>query len=180
MREARWFAVALPAMAFALLTPSRAKAAVVVVAGTPEHEDSGVVVGGLHPGAQLEINGGSGFSDAYNIGFGGRLGFTMESGLYLGGNVEHFVGRDVAGSPHTTFVGGEVGLKLFPSYRWELRPYGFAGAEIPSNGTSQLAIAPGLVAAYHFGQGFVDVDGRYLATPNPTGFMLLGGGGIAF
>jgi hypothetical protein len=38
----------------------------------------------------------------------------------------------------------------------------------------------GAVAAYHFGQGFIDIDGRYLVTPNPPTFMLLGGAGIAF
>jgi hypothetical protein len=90
------------------------------------------------------------------------------------------VGNDVIGSPHNTLLGGEVGLKLFPHYKWELRPYGFAGTEIPSMGPSQVAVAPGFLAAYHFGQGFVDVDGRYLITPNPTTFMLLGGGGFAF
>jgi hypothetical protein len=168
----------LPVVGCAALASSPATAAVVVVAGTPEQEH--VVVGGIHPGAQLEINGGSGFSDTYNVGFGGRLGYTMDSGLYLGGNVEHFVGKDAIGAPHNTLLGGEVGLKLFPHYKWELRPYGFAGAEIPSNGTTQLAVAPGLVAAYHFGQGFVDVDARYLVTPSPQTFMVLGGGGIAF
>jgi hypothetical protein len=179
MRATHLLSAAFAAIASATLLSSPAKAAVLVVAGTPESEQP-EIVGRLHPGVQVELNGGSGFSDVYNVGFGGRLGYTMASGLYLGGNVEHFVGRDVAGTPHNTLLGGEVGLKLFPHYKWELRPYGFAGAEIPSNGTTQLAVAPGFLAAYHFGQGFVDVDARYLATPNPTTFMVLGGGGIAF
>jgi hypothetical protein len=178
MRGTHPFAAALLAIACAALVSSSARAAVVAIAGTPEQER--VVVGGLHPGAQMEISGGSGFSDTYNVGFGGRLGYAMESGLYLGGNLEHFVGRDVVGNPQNTLLGGEAGLKLFPNYKWELRPYGFLGAEIPSNGPTQLAIAPGFVAAYHFGRGFVDVDARCLATPSPQSLMVLGGGGIAF
>jgi hypothetical protein len=98
----------------------------------------------------------------------------------IGASLEHFSGRDVVGTPHNTLVGGELGLKVFPAYHLELRPYGFVGAEVPSNVSTQLAVAPGVLAAYHFGAGFVDVDGRYLATPNPTAFMLLGGAGIAF
>jgi hypothetical protein len=147
------------------------------VAGTPEHE--GVVVGeGIHPGAQIEGNIGSGFSNVYNVGFGARLGITTGPGIYLGGNLEHFIGRE--GTPHSTFLGGEAGLKIFPTYRLEIRPYVFGGAEIPSNGNTQLAVAPGLVAAYHFGSAFIDVDARYLATPNPPTFMLLGGAGLGF
>jgi hypothetical protein len=172
-------ALALPAVAGAVLISNDAQAAVVVVAGTPERE--GVVVGtGIHPGPQIEGNFGSGFSDTLNVGFGARLGFTTPLGMYLGGSLDYFLGRDVVGSPHTTFAGGELGLKVFPTYHFELRPYGFLGADIPSNAGTQLAVAPGVVAAYHFGQGFIDVDGRYLVTPNPMTFMLLGGAGIAF
>jgi hypothetical protein len=181
MRRIVGLGLAAGGVVCALSIPRAADAAVLVVAGTPEREQAGVVVGsGIHPGTQLEGNFGSGFSDTYNIGFGGRLGFTTSSGIYLGGNVEHFVGRDVIGAPHTTFFGGEAGLKLFPTYRLELRPYGFLGADIPSNGTTQLAFHPGLVAAYHFGQGFIDVDGRFFATPGPTTFAVLGGAGLAF
>ena len=180
MQRTHRFAFALPALAGALLVFSgAARAAELVVAGTPEHE--GVVVGtGIHHGVQIEGNVGSGFSDLYSVGFGGRLGYTMGPGIYLGGNLEHFIGRDAIGSPHNTFAGGEAGLKIFPTYRLEVRPYGFVGAEIPSNGNTQLAVAPGVVAAYHFGQAFVDVDARYVVTPNPQTFMLLGGAGLGF
>jgi hypothetical protein len=169
------------ALGCTMLASSAAHAAVVVVApGTPETEQGVVVGSGIHPGTQVEAHAGSGFGDLYNLGIGGRLGYTTSQGIYLGGAVDHFIGRDVIGSPHNTLAGGEAGLKIFPNYRWELRPYGFVGADIPSNGSTQLAIAPGLVGAYHFGQGFVDLDGRVLLTPGPTTFMLFGGGGIGF
>jgi len=179
MRRTHAFALALPTLTCAVLASGAARGAELVVAGTPEHE--GVVVGtGIHPGVQIEGNIGSGFSDLYNVGFGGRLGYTTGPGIYLGGNAEHFIGRDAIGSPHNTLLGGEAGLKIFPTYRLEVRPYAFAGAEIPSNGSTQLAVAPGVVAAYHFGQAFIDVDGRYLVTPSPETFMLLGGAGLGF
>jgi hypothetical protein len=179
MRRTHRVALVLPAVAGALLISSSARAAELAVAGTPEHE--GVVVGkGIRPGLQLEANAGSGFSDLWNLGAGGRLGFTTGPGVYLGANADHFVGRDVLGSPHSTFVGGEAGLKIFPLYRLETRPYGFVGAEIPSNGSNRLAIAPGVVIAYHFGRAFIDVDGRYLVEPPPQTFMLMGGVGAGF
>ena len=179
MRKTHLVALAHLAVAGGLLVPGAARAAELVVAGTPEHE--GVVVGkGIHHGLQLEGNVGSGFSDLYNVGFGGRLGYTVGPGIYLGANAEHFIGRDVIGSPHNTFVGGEAGLKIFPTYRLEARPYAFVGAEIPSNGSNQLAVAPGAVVAYHFGRAFIDLDARYLVRPEPQTFMLLGGVGAGF
>jgi hypothetical protein len=171
--------IALPILALSMLTARASNAAVVVVAGTPERE--GPAVGtGIHPGAQLEAHFGSGFSDTYNVGFGARLGFTSDAGIYLGGNLEHTIGRDVVRTPQNTLVAGELGIKLFPSYRIEVRPYGLAGAQIPSNAGTQLAVAPGVVAAYHFGAAFIDVDARYLVTPNPSTFMLMGGAGLGF
>lgn len=179
MRSTQRVALFLPALAAALLVSGGARAAEVVVAGTPEHE--GVVVGnGIHHGLQIEGNVGSGFSSLYNVGFGGRLGYTVGPGIYLGANAEHFIGTDTLGAPHNTFVGGEAGLKIFPTYRLEARPYAFVGAEIPSNGDKQLAVAPGAVVAYHFGRAFFDVDARYLLRPDPQTFMLLGGVGAGF
>lgn len=180
MQTIHRFVLVLAGCACPLLVASGAHAARLVVAGTPEQEQGIVVGSGVHPGIQAEVNGGSGFSDLYNFGFGGRLGFTTRQGIYLGANADHFVGDSAAGYPHNTLVGGEAGLKIFPHYRWEVRPYAFAGAEIPSTGGKSFALAPGVVGAYHFGRGFVDVDGRYLVTPNPPTFMLLGGAGLAF
>lgn len=180
MQTIHRLAFVLAACACPLLASSVARAAKVVVAGEPERERGATVGHGVQPGLQIEGNGGSGFTDQYNVGFGGRLGYTTRQGIYLGADAEHFVGRESAGYPHTTFLGGEAGLKLFPSYRWELRPYGFVGAELPSTGGKQLAVAPGLVGAYHFGRAFIDVDGRYMVTPNPPTFMLMGGAGLGF
>jgi hypothetical protein len=179
-RSAAIAAAALPAFACVALASNRAQAATVTVSGTPQNETTNVVIGsGIQPGAQVEGNVGSGFSDTYNIGFGARLGFTTSQGIYLGGNLEHYIGKDVAGSPHNTFLGGEAGLKIFPTYRLEVRPYAFLGAQIPSNAPTSLAFAPGIVGAYHFGSAFVDVDARYIVTPESM-FTLTGGIGVGF
>jgi hypothetical protein len=179
MRKGQLSVLALPVLAGALLV-SRSSQAATVVAGMPERE--GPALGtGIAPGAQLEGHVGTGFNDVYNVGFGARLGFTTDAGIYLGGNLEHFIGSGLpGGTPHNTLVAGELGMKLYPTYRLELRPYGLAGALIPANVNTQLAVAPGLVAAYHFGAAFVDVDGRYVVTPGPQTFMLIGGAGIGF
>jgi hypothetical protein len=180
MRRGRQLVLALPALAGAMLLARSSGAAVVVAAaGTPEHEGPAIGMG-IHPGAQLEGHVGTGFSDVYNVGVGARLGFTTDAGIYLGGNLEHFIGSNTIGTPHNTLVAGELGIKLYPTYRLELRPYGLAGAEIPSNGGTSVAVAPGLVAAYHFGSAFVDVDGRYVVNPAPQTFMLIGGVGLGF
>src|SRR5262249_31987845 len=125
------------------------------VAGVPERE---TLIGHLHPGPEVEGYFGSGFTNPYNYGAGARLGYTTNQGIYLGGAVEHFVGQELAGNPHITYAGGETGLKLFPTSRLEIRPYGFVGAAFPGSGSPQLAMHPGVIGAYHFGRGFIDVD----------------------
>lgn len=133
-------------------------------------------------GAQVEANVGTGFSDRYNVGVGARLGFTTDLGLYLGGDIEHFIARDSAGPSHVTFIGAELGMKFFPTLdqRLEIRPYGFAGGAIDPSGNSQLAIHPGVVAAYRFGGAFVSLDGRLLALPGPASVAMMFGAGVVF
>jgi hypothetical protein len=142
------------------------------VAGVPEHR--------IHPGPEVDAGVGMGFSDQHSLNFGGRVGYTTSPGIYMGADLQHYIGRVSAGSPHLTLVGGDVGLKLFPTQNLEIRPYGFAGVAIPGSGSAKLALDPGILAAYHFGRAFVDVDARYLATPGPTGPIVTGGGGVSF
>lgn len=181
MRKSVLWLAGAGAIGCAIFASSAAKADVVVIGGTPRTEEGGVVLGrGIAPGPQAEGNIGTGFG-TYGLGYGGRLGYTMDNGVYLGGAVEHFQGGDVPGaSGPITFVGGELGLKIFPTYRFEVRPYGFAGAALPSGGGSAFALQPGILGAYHFGRAFVDVDARYFVTPAPTAFAIMGGAGLSF
>lgn len=181
MSKAAVLFVAGGVVASAVLISTAAKADVVIVGGTPRVEERGVVVGRhIAPGPQAEGNIGTGFG-TYGFGYGARLGYTLDNGVYLGGAVEHFNGGDIPGaSPPVTFLGGEVGIKIFPSYRFEVRPYGFLGAELPAGGGSAFAFQPGVVGAYHFGRAFVDVDARYFATPGPSAVAIMGGAGLSF
>jgi hypothetical protein len=163
---------ALSAVASVALTASAAQAAV----GEPEEHHA--VVGDVQPGTTVEGHAGYGFDPAYDVGFGGRLGYTLRQGIYLGGDATHFVGAQ--GAPEQTLVGGDAGLKIFPAQHLEFRPYGFAGAAIPSVGKKAFAFAPGVVAAYHFGRAFVDADAQYMVTPAPNVFQLMGGAGVGF
>ena len=47
----------------------------------------------------------------YGLGAGGRLGYSFPSGVYAGGAFTYFTGN-------ASFVGGELGYKFFPGYRW--------------------------------------------------------------
>ncbi|HEX8790324.1 MAG TPA: hypothetical protein VF765_05180 [Polyangiaceae bacterium] len=163
---------ALSAAASVALAANAAHAAV----GQPEEHHA--VVGNVEPGPTIEAHGAYSFDPTYGMGFGGRLGYTLRQGIYLGGAVNHFVGA--AGAPEQTLLGGDVGLKIFPTENLEIRPYGFAGDAISSAGNKGLAVAPGGLVAYHFGPLFVDADARYMVTPAPKVFLLMGGAGLGF
>ena len=62
----------------------------------------------------VELGGYAGVG--YGVGVGGRVGGTFEPGVYLGGAFTFYSGN-------ASFVGGELGYKFWPGYRWELRPY---------------------------------------------------------
>ena len=146
------------------------------------------IVEGLQASAQL----GSGFTDPYGLGIGGRIGYTFFHGVYLGGSVSHYFGRTVdtfAGSrtEGATFLGGEVGYELYPTYRWEVRPYVFLGPSwmttvgpFGSTTSTALAFQPGLLTAYHFGNVFVSAEGKVHVTPEPIALAVFGGVGLGF
>ncbi len=131
----------------------------------------------VHSGPEISAFVGGG----YGLGVGGRLGHTFPVGLYVGGAFTFYTG-DAA------LLGGEVGFKFFPSRRWELRPYLFAGPAFIRTGEGRfardsnqtvLAIQPGFIGAYHFGDLFVYGDARAYAEPGPQGLALFGGLGVS-
>lgn len=66
-------------------------------------------------------------SDDLNLGFGGRAGYTLDFGLYVGGMGEYFLGTsDDAGGVETSFsawmLGGEVGYDLGVAQGLVIRP----------------------------------------------------------
>lgn len=126
-----------------------------------------------------ELHGFAGVG--YGVGIGGRLGYAFHSGVYGGGALTYF-------SQGATFLGGELGYKLFPSVHWELRPYLFAGPAFVrvgnegfarSDAVTVLAVQPGFLAAYRFGPAFLSAEARAYLNPNPGALALLGGVGVA-
>jgi hypothetical protein len=131
-----------------------------------------------HRSVQMDGYAGVG----YGVGVGGRLGTTLDPGLYLGGAFTYY-------TENASFLGGEVGYKLWPGYRWELRPYLFMGPAFvrvgdlgfgrrPGQPDVVLGFQPGFLAAYHFGATYLLVDGRAYASPNPGALAVFGGFGV--
>jgi hypothetical protein len=148
---------------------------------------------GVVPGWEASGMLGSGFSDTYGFGIGGRVGYTLPVGVYLGGQLQAYWGQDNSGQTgHATFVGGEVGYKIFPLEALsglEVRPYVFGGPAFISESQSNFpyiksktgfAVQPGTLALLHLGPAFLGADFHLLATPSPFGAALLGSAGAGF
>ncbi len=162
-------------------------------AGTDEVDSAGHRLG-IVPGWEASGELGTGFSDTYGLGIAGRVGYTLPIGVYLGGQVQAYWGETYGSqNAHATFLGGEVGYKLYPLPNalngLELRPYVFAGPAFISASTSEapfvrsktgFAIQPGALAVIHLGPAFVGADVRLLTTPSPFGAALLGSAGAGF
>jgi hypothetical protein len=131
-----------------------------------------------HSGAEIAGFAGGG----YGVGAGARMGGTFASGIYLGGAFTYYSGN-------ASFLGGEVGYKFWPGYRWELRPYMFVGpafVRVGNEGFGRradqpdvvLGLQPGFLAALHFGAAYVSAEGRAYVAPNPGALALLAGVGV--
>jgi hypothetical protein len=131
-----------------------------------------------HRGVQMDGYAGVG----YGVGVGGRVGATLDPGLYLGGAFTYY-------TKNASFLGGEVGYKLWPGYHWELRPYLFMGPAFvrvgdegfgrrPDQPDVVLGFQPGFLVAYYFGPTYLLADGRAYASPNPGALAIFGGFGV--
>jgi hypothetical protein len=146
------------------------------------------------PGIEGEVLLGSGFTDTYGLGFGGRAGYTFSQGLYVGGAGTYYSGRsiNIAGrseGAYAAFLGAEAGWKLFPEEHWELRPYVFVGPSfvksvdentLRTETRTRFGFQPGVLGAYHFGRAYVSAEARAHVTPTPGALTLLAGAGLSF
>jgi outer membrane protein with beta-barrel domain len=145
---------------------------------------------GVREGLEGGVGLGTGFSSTYGIGMEARLGYTFRQGIYAGGTVQYYAGTSINNqSNHATFVGGELGYKVFTSKRFEIRPYVFLGPSFItqvqnnpffSDSNTSFAVQPSVLLMYHFGQAFLGADARWLVTPTPATFALFASGGIGF
>jgi hypothetical protein len=145
-------------------------------------------------GLQAEAGLGTGFSSTYGLGLLGAVEYTWSQGILAGGQVQYFMGQTVNGqSSHAMFVGGEVGYRIFPTPKVEVRPYAFVGPAFittvsPTANPNQpnvisktdLAVQPGVVGQYHFGRAFVGGDAHYMLTPSPNTLAIMATAGLAF
>ncbi|NTW49584.1 MAG: porin family protein [Chlorobiales bacterium] len=133
----------------------------------------------------------------WRFGFGARLGYSFESGLYLGATGMYHLGESssatVAGvsykvSVKPIYVGGELGLTLLRGQIISIRPYVGAGYTIfkpekrisgggvvidinTSDSKSYFTVNPGVLGMVYLGQLYVGADLRYyLVTGTESGF----------
>jgi len=158
--------------------------------GTSEDQPSTKARAVAGPDAQALIGGG--FGD-YGFGLGARVGYTFNPGIYAGASTTYYFGRGVQGATgeSTTYAflaGGELGYKIFPTERWELRPYAFVGPSVMKNlndaGVPQthtrFVFYPGLLGAYHFGNAYISAEARTYIAPNPSALALMAGFGLSW
>jgi hypothetical protein len=135
--------------------------------------------GGVADAYGTEIAGFAGVG--YGVGIGGRLGYTFPNPVYVGGAFTYYDGN-------ASFLGAEVGYKLFATPRWELRPYAFLGPAFVREGRTGfgrsepdtvVAFQPGFLGAYHFGPIYLSAEMRAYVAPNPGALAFLGGVGAA-
>src|SRR5215831_1948607 len=82
----------------------------------------------LRPGLEGQVGLGTGFSSTYSVGMEARVGYTFSNGVYGGGAIQYFAGTSIASqNNHATFIGGELGYKVFTDRHFEIRPYFFLG-----------------------------------------------------
>lgn len=141
----------------------------------------------VHPGWEVGVQAGAGIG----FGLGARAGYSFVPGIYLGGSFTHFFGSNIdtlhgQDSESQTIVGGEIGYKIYPLPRVELRPFILAGAgsfaELTTQGfvenSWKFTIDPAFLVAYHIGNFFLSAEGRVQVAPSPAHFALLGGIGL--
>ncbi len=150
--------------------------------------------GGIREGVEASAGIGTGFADTYGLGFEGRIGYTFRSAIYAGADVQYFIGHTVNDEQaHAAFVGGQLGYKLFPTERIEIRPYVFAGpafirqvasgpASTPviTNSKTDFALQPGALVSYHFGNFFLGGDAHYMLIPSPNTLAVEATAGLGF
>ncbi len=140
---------------------------------------------------------GHGEKDAFKTGIGGRIGYTLRSGLYFGGSyVSHFGMQDGPVQASIWYAGGEVGYEL-EAGPLIVRPYAGAGLAsiyasvfMPPIGSFQggkieasdrrFAVWPGASVLLPIDRAFIGVDAKFLVVENSNAFNAYGTLGVAF
>ena len=182
--------VALPTIASAATATEPAPSGLNTPPAGPgtERQEPGRV--GVQEGLEGGVGLGTGFSSTYGVGMEARVGYTFRDGIYGGASLQYYAGTSInSQSNHATFVGGELGYKVFTSKRFEIRPYVFLGpsfiTQVRDNpffldSSTSFAVQPSVLLMYHFGHAFLGGDARWLVTPSPATLAVFASGGIGF
>lgn len=174
MRALTQVALSISALALPLLVPSLARAQAAETPRAPERVESRI---------SAEAFGGSGINSRFGAAYGARVGYTTPQRVYLGADATRYQGQ--AGSSET-LLGGDIGMRFFPTNRLEVRPFALVGAAIEAPGeaggsaNTQFALQPGLLAAYHLGAAYLGAEGRIQVAPTPAAASLMGTAGLTF
>jgi len=142
---------------------------------------------------------GHGQKEAFKSGIGGRIGYTLRSGLYLGGTfVSHFGTQDGPVQANVWYGGGEVGYQI-EAGPLVVRPYAGAGIAsvhasiyIPQVGAyeggriqateSRVVFWPGasVLLPVDGGRAFLGIDAKYLVVESSSAFNAYATLGVAF
>jgi hypothetical protein len=139
------------------------------------------------PGWEVGAQAGAGIG----FGIGARAGYSFVPGIYVGGSFTHYFGSSIdtingKESESQNIIAGEIGYKIYPSPRVELRPFILTGAgsfeELNTQGAVEanwkFTLDPAFLAAYHIGNFFISAEGRLQVAPSPAHFAVLGGIGL--
>ena len=153
---------------------------------------------------QYGVYTGDGDLSYYDLGLGLMGGYTLEPGVYLGGNFDYFLGgsEETYGGEASAKVWqlmGEVGYDLPLGPDAVLRPklgLGMASVKVETcfellgvsscggDSESKFAVAPGAQLLYNAGPVFLSVQARYnhifVDEGNVDGILLGAGVGAAF
>ena len=115
----------------------------------------------IREGIEGGVGLGTGFSNTYGVGLEARIGYTFRQGIYAGARSSITRAPSVnSQSDHATFLGGELGYKVFTSRHFEIRPYVFIGpsfiTQVQNNpffvdSSTSFAVQPSVLLNYHFG-----------------------------
>jgi hypothetical protein len=141
----------------------------------------------VYPGWEVGAQAGGGIG----FGLGARAGYSFVPGIYLGGSYTHYFGSSVdtingKESESQDIIAGEIGYKVYPLRRVELRPFILIGAgsfgELTTLRTVEsswkFTLDPAFLVAYHIGNFFVSAEARLQVAPSPANFAALGGIGL--
>jgi hypothetical protein len=147
----------------------------------------------------MSLLAGHGFKDAFKTGFGGRLGYTVSNGLYVGGTFIYHTGTSEGLAQGNVWYGGaEVGYDVAAG-PFVIRPYAGSGiasvyvkVTVPDIGTirggtveaseSRFAFWPGATLLFPFEQGsaYVGIDSKMIVVADASAFTTYGTFGMTF